>query len=87
VRAAQVLGGDVSGLTDATAREALPNALLSLMRDTDIPNGLSAMGFAESDISGIVEGALKQQRLLACSPRPVGADDLSAIVRASMEHW
>jgi alcohol dehydrogenase class IV len=87
VRAAQLLGGDVSGLTDATAREALPNALLSLMRDTDIPNGLSAMGFAESDISGIVEGALKQQRLLACSPRPVGADDLSAIVRASMEHW
>jgi alcohol dehydrogenase class IV len=87
IQAAQLLGANVSGLTDAQARDALPNTLLSLMRDTGIPNGLAAMGYEDADLPAIVEGALKQQRLLVSSPRPVTADDLSAIVRASMQHW
>lgn len=87
LRAAQLLGANVSAVTDADARHVLPNTLLSLMRDTDIPNGLSALGYGEADLNSIVDGALKQQRLLACSPRSVAADDLSAIVLASMEHW
>src|SRR5207249_2586501 len=34
IQAAQLLGANVYGLTDAQARDALPNTLLSLMRDT-----------------------------------------------------
>jgi len=87
VRAAQLLGGDTSGLTDAQARDVLPQTLLSLMRDTDIPNGLGALGFGDADVAGLVDGALKQQRLLVCCPRDVGAEELEPIVRASMQHW
>ena len=87
VRAAQLLGGDTSGLTDAQARDVLPQTLLSLMRDTDIPNGLGALGFGDADVAGLVDGALKQQRLLVCCPRDVGAGELEPIVRASMQHW
>ena len=87
IRAAQLLGANVSALTNADTREVLPNTLLSLMRDTSIPNGLSALGFGDADVQNIVEGALKQQRLLVCSPRSVGADDLAAITRSSMVHW
>jgi hypothetical protein len=35
------------------------------MRDTGIPNGLSAVGYGERDIASLVEGTLKQPRLLA----------------------
>jgi hydroxyacid-oxoacid transhydrogenase len=87
VRAAQLLGANVAGLTDAEASDALPNTLLSLMRDTAIPNGLAAMGYGEADIPGIVDGALKQQRLLVGCPRSVSADELTSITRASMQHW
>lgn len=87
VRAAQLLGANVTTLTDDEAREVLPNMLLSLMRDTGIPNGLSALGFGAADVPQIVEGALKQQRLLVCCPRAVDAPQLDAIVRASMQHW
>ena len=41
----------LSSLTDAEAREVLPKTLLSLMRDTGIPNGLAALGFGDADVS------------------------------------
>ena len=87
VRAAQLLGANVSALTDAEVEDVLPNTLLSLMRDTGIPNGLSALGFGDADVDSLVEGALKQQRLLVCSPRDVDGAQLQAIVCASMRHW
>jgi len=87
IRAAQLLGANVSSLTVADAREVLPRTLLSLMRDTGMPNGLGALGFGEADVRSIVDGALKQQRLLVCCPRDVEAPQLEEIVRASMEHW
>jgi alcohol dehydrogenase class IV len=87
VRAAQLLGANVSGITDAEAPDVLPNTLLALMGDTGIPNGLCALGFGEADVVNIVEGALKQERLLVCCPRAVGAAELEEIVRGSMQHW
>jgi len=87
IRAAQLLGANVSGLTDADARQVLPNTLRSLMRDTGIPNGLAVLGFGEADIPAIVDGALKQHRLLEGSPRDVDGPQLEQLVRASMQHW
>jgi|SRR5579859_831965 len=87
LRAAQLLGANISAITDAQARHVLPETLRSLMQDTGIPNGLAALGFGDSDVSSLVDGALKQQRLLVCSPRDVDAADLEAIIRASMQHW
>jgi hydroxyacid-oxoacid transhydrogenase len=87
IRAAHLLGGNVASVTDAEACDVLPRTLVSLMRDTGIPNGLAALGFGDSDIPGIVDGALKQQRLLAGSPRAVGPAELEAIAHASMQHW
>jgi hydroxyacid-oxoacid transhydrogenase len=87
IRAAQLLGANVSALTDADARTVLPDTLRSLMRDTGIPNGLDALGFGNADVADIVDGALKQERLLVCSPRDVYGPQLAEIVRASMRHW
>jgi alcohol dehydrogenase class IV len=64
--------------------DALPRAFEQLMRDTAAPRGLSELGYGEGDIPALVEGALKQQRLLVCSPCEVTAADLEAILRASL---
>jgi hydroxyacid-oxoacid transhydrogenase len=82
LRAARLLG-------DAEGRgaDALPAAVSALMRDIGMPNGIGAVGFAESDVPDLVEGALQQQRLLATAPRDVRAEDLAGILEASLELW
>ena len=87
LRAAELMGVPVSGLSEAERREALPGALISLMRDTGIANGLTAVGYTERDIPALVEGTLKQPRLLAGAPRSVGAADLDWILRDAMQYW
>jgi alcohol dehydrogenase class IV len=68
----------------ASGPDALPDALRALMRDVGAPNGIAALGYEEADIPALVEGALKQQRLLVLAPRQPSADDLAAILRASL---
>jgi alcohol dehydrogenase class IV len=87
LRAAALMGASVDGLGDRERREALPAALIALMRDTGIPNGLTAVGYGERDIAALVEGTLKQPRLLSGAPRPVNAADLEWILRDSMQYW
>jgi alcohol dehydrogenase class IV len=67
--------------------DALPGVLVDLMRDIAIPNGLTAVGYDEDDVDDLVEGALKQQRLLATAPREVSAEDVAGILRRSLELW
>ena len=71
----------------ADARDFLPQVLTDLMRDIGIPNGIGAVGYDEQDIGDLVEGTVKQQRLLATAPRDATEDDLAAILRASLELW
>ncbi|GAA1819996.1 iron-containing alcohol dehydrogenase [Planosporangium flavigriseum] len=67
--------------------DLLPAALTALMRDIGIPNGIGAVGYAESDVDRLVEGAMKQQRLLATAPRPATAEDLAGIFVRSLTLW
>jgi alcohol dehydrogenase class IV len=78
-RVAELLTG-----SPATGPDALPDALRGLIRDVGAPAGLAALGYGEEDIPALVEGALRQQRLLAVAPRDPRADDLAAILRASL---
>ena len=85
VRAAQLLAPNAGLPTEAA--EFLPMVLADLMRDIGIPNGVGAVGFGENDIPDLVEGTMKQQRLLATSPREVTEDDVAGIFRRSMSVW
>lgn len=81
------MGIPVAGLGEAERREALPQALIALMRDVGIPNGLAAIGYGERDVPALIEGTLKQPRLLTGAPRAVGAAELELILRDSMRYW
>jgi hydroxyacid-oxoacid transhydrogenase len=65
----------------------LPAVITALMRDIEIPAGVGAVGYDESDIDDLVNGTMKQQRLLATSPKPVTEDDVAGIFRRSMNLW
>jgi hydroxyacid-oxoacid transhydrogenase len=65
----------------------LPAVLVELMRQIEIPNGVAAVGYAAGDIPALVEGTMRQQRLLATSPRPVTDDDIAGIFERSLRLW
>jgi hydroxyacid-oxoacid transhydrogenase len=67
--------------------DLLPAVLCGLMRDIGLPGGLAAVGYEAGDVDDLVEGSLKQQRLLATAPREVTAEDLAGVFHASMELW
>ena len=85
LRAVELLGGVAERPSDA--RDALPQVLTTLMRDIDLPNGIGAVGYTEADVPDLVDGAVKQQRLLATAPKEVTEEDLAAILTASLELW
>jgi hydroxyacid-oxoacid transhydrogenase len=84
-RAARLLESSADTPSDESA--LLPDVLARLMRDIGIPDGVAAVGFGPDDVDDLVDGALKQQRLLATAPKDVTADDLSGIFRRSMSLW
>ncbi|UJA20207.1 iron-containing alcohol dehydrogenase [Thermoleophilia bacterium SCSIO 60948] len=67
--------------------DTLPEILLALMRDVGAPSGVAELGYSEDDVPELVDGALKQQRLLNIAPRDPSADDLAHIFNASMRNW
>jgi hydroxyacid-oxoacid transhydrogenase len=76
-------GGPISDADENT----LPEVLISLMRDIGAPRGVRELGYTEDDIDELVEGAMKQQRLLVGTPKDVTEGDLAGILRESMENW
>jgi hydroxyacid-oxoacid transhydrogenase len=83
-RAAELLAGEP--IADP-GPDTLPEVLLALMRDVDAPSGVAELGYGEDDVPALVEGALKQQRLLVVAPKEAGAEDLAHIITASMRNW
>mgnify|MGYP002685693395 CR=1 FL=1 len=69
------------------AADFLPQVITEIMRDVGIPAGIGAVGFGESDINSLVEGTMKQQRLLATAPVEVTEDDVAKILDESIELW
>lgn len=84
LRAAELLGANLRGITVANGADVLPATLLSLVADTGGPTGPAAFGYTRKDVPDLVEGALKQQRLLVCCPRDVTARDLRNVLTAAL---
>lgn len=84
LRAAELLGGDLAGVTVRNGAHALPDTIAELVADTGGPSGLGEFGYTPADLPALVEGALKQQRLLVCCPRPVDGTDLRRILAGSL---
>ena len=87
LHAAGLMGVDTSDASEEDAGELLSQAIIDLMKETGVPNGLSAIGFTEEDIPTLVEGTLPQHRVTKLSPRPANGDDLAGLFRDAMKYW
>lgn len=84
---AQLLGADVSDAANSEAGDVLSERLVELMRETDMPNGLTGVGYIEDDVSALTEGAYLQRRLLDNAPVDIGKEELEAIYRDALKYW
>lgn len=89
LKAAQLLGADVSGVNDpeTEAGGMLADRIVVLMKRLEMPNGLSAIGFTEADVPALVEGTLPQHRVTRLSPRPASEEDLAALFTDALTAW
>ncbi len=87
MRAAELLGESIAGVPEGAAGEMLAQGIIRLMQDIGIPNGLQAIGYDEKAIPGLVQGALKQHRLLTIAPRPVDEDVMTRLFESAMRYW
>ncbi len=59
--------------------ESLFEYYIKLLEDLHVPTNLRDIGFTSADLDSLVEGTLKQQRLLAQSPKTITKKDLEKI--------
>lgn len=86
LRAAALLDPSATVTGGEAGPDTLPRVLTRLMADIGLPGGLAEVGYAEADVDDLVEGALKQERLLSIAPRRPTEEDLARIFRGSMRH-
>ncbi|RIK39522.1 MAG: alcohol dehydrogenase [Chloroflexi bacterium] len=85
--AARVMGVDTTNAHPEDAGEILARAVITLMRRTGMPNGLSAVGFEPDDVEDLVAGTLPQRRLTQLAPREFTHDDLRSLFLGAMRYW
>lgn len=84
---AQLMGADISQAGAEDAGEVLATAIIDLMKQTNVPNGLGAIGFTAEDVDRLVQGTLPQHRVTKLSPRPADESDLRRLFLDAMQYW
>jgi hydroxyacid-oxoacid transhydrogenase len=87
LEAARLMGVDVTGQETEEAGELLAQAIIALMRQIGMPNGLKAVGYGPEDVDALVAGTIVQHRVTKLSPRPASQDDLKGLFLDSMTLW
>ena len=87
LRAAEILGADVSRASSADAGKILGDQITGIMQRLKIPNGLASLGYTQSDIPALVKGTLPQHRVTKLAPRPAGEEELTLLFEDAMRSW
>ncbi|HVE50433.1 MAG TPA: hydroxyacid-oxoacid transhydrogenase [Casimicrobiaceae bacterium] len=84
---ADYLGADVREAGEDDAGEVLAGRVIELMKATNMPNGLSALGFGEGDLDALATGAEPQYRVIKNGPVEVGREEIKSMYRGAMRYW
>ena len=84
---ARFLGADVSDVGDSEAGEVLSERIIELMKATDMPNGLTGVGYGEDDIPDLVNGSINQRRLLDNAPMSIDEEVLTSMYAGAVSYW
>ena len=83
----QAMTGSNETVPHDQAVEKVVEELLVIMRELELPNGLAEIGFSKDDIPALVDGCMKQQRLLVNAPIPIDEAALTQIFEDTMTLW
>ncbi len=84
---ARWLGADVTDVGPSEVGDALADRLVELMRRTQMPNGLSGVGYRSDDIADLVAGSMPQRRLLDNAPIDIVEETLTALFEGAVRYW
>jgi alcohol dehydrogenase class IV len=84
--AATYLNADQRGAEIADAGENVVNCVIELIRNTNMPNRLSGVGFCENDITRLAESSIRQARAIANAPRESNKVDLENIYQDAIRY-
>ena len=87
LHAAKLMGADVSGASPEDAGDLLADAIVALLREIDMPNGLAAIGYSPGDVDDLAAGTLPQHRVTKLAPRPTVEAELRRLFLDSMILW
>jgi hydroxyacid-oxoacid transhydrogenase len=87
LKAAEVLGADISRVKRDDAGKVLADQIISFMQRLKAPNGLRAVGYSTDDIPALVKGTLPQHRVTKLSPRPAGPEELARLFEDALLAW
>tara|TARA_B100001123_G_scaffold444327_1_gene592833 strand:- start:978 stop:2264 length:1287 start_codon:yes stop_codon:yes gene_type:complete len=84
IKVAELLKGNT---INNPSSESLPYELIKLMKKVGAPSGIKELGYEKKNITSIIEGAMKQHRLLSIAPKTINENDLNQILIQSIENW
>jgi hydroxyacid-oxoacid transhydrogenase len=87
LEAAGHLGADIRDAGPEDAGTVLADDLIRIMRAVGMPNGLSAVGYSETDCASLADGAWPQQRLLQNAPLESDKALLENMFREGISYW
>jgi hydroxyacid-oxoacid transhydrogenase len=81
------LGADIRDIGPNEAGPVLAERVIELMQATDMPNGLSGVGYSLADVDDLVEGSLPQRRLLDNAPIDIDREMLTTLYESALSYW
>ena len=85
--AADAMGADLTDRNMEDGGEILADQIISMMRNTGIPNGLSGVGYSMSDLDALTDRSFAQKRLIDNGPLPVARNELKNLFHDAMSYW
>lgn len=87
LEAAAFLGADCNDATPIESGELVSKRLIEMMQQTQMPNGLSGVGFDAEDIKPLAASSIRQTRAIANAPRESNLVDMENIYSNSISYW
>ena len=84
---AEFLGSDIKDAHETDSGEIIAKRIIQLMRETNLPNGISGVGFQETQVKALAESSMRQTRAIQNAPREANLVDMENIYRDSLVYW
>ncbi len=87
LKAAIAMGAEVGDYNAQKPGDILAERVINMMKDTNMPSGISKLGYNLDDIDALTERTWAQQRLLVNSPRITEKSDIQNLFKDAMNYF